>query len=329
VFAATGHPPYQGETVMDILVRLATEPPDLTGLPAELTGLIEACLERVPRDRPSDGTILKRLGSFASGPPDAGPGHSYLPDSAMALIAGYQHSPQLNGRAGAEADGDDALGEETAGSQVAEATGDATSGSNTALPGFDSPTAFRTGQGSPSRWARRHRLRPGSRAGARSAAHGRPLVWVASAVAAVALVAAGTAIGLSLRGSGTPASAAGPGPAPPPPCITPATSSAPQLCVSQPYGDTATVYVIHGTGFAPGTPVTVRLAGVGVSPDHPVADQHGTFNYAIDQGHNFFRGAIPPGTYSAVVTAPGGRSASATFRVYPVGPAPPAPPAAP
>ena len=34
VFAATGHPPYQGETVMDILVRLATEPPDLTGLPA-------------------------------------------------------------------------------------------------------------------------------------------------------------------------------------------------------------------------------------------------------------------------------------------------------
>jgi serine/threonine protein kinase len=34
VYAATGHPPYQGETVMDILVRLATEPPDLTGVPA-------------------------------------------------------------------------------------------------------------------------------------------------------------------------------------------------------------------------------------------------------------------------------------------------------
>jgi hypothetical protein len=314
---------------MDILVRLATEPPDLTGLPAELTGLIEACLERIPRDRPSDGAILKRLGSFDAGPPDAGPGHSYLPDSAMTLIAGYQHSPQLNGWAGAKADGDDAFGEETAGSQVAEATGDATSGSHTALPGFDSPTAFRRGQGSPSRWAPWRRLRSASRAGARSAAHGRPLVWVASAVAAVALVAAGTAIGLSLRGSGTPAPAAGLGPAPPPPCITPTTSSAPQLCVSQPYGDTATVYVIHGTGFAPGTPVTIRLAGVGVSPDHPVADQRGTFNYAIDQGHNFFRGPIPPGTYSAVVTAPGGRSASASFRVYRVGSAPSAPPAAP
>ena len=36
VYAATGHPPYQGETVMDILVRLATEPPDLDGLPDEM-----------------------------------------------------------------------------------------------------------------------------------------------------------------------------------------------------------------------------------------------------------------------------------------------------
>ena len=326
VFAATGHPPYRGETVMDILVRLATEPPDLTGLPAELTGLIEACLERVPRDRPSDGAILQRLGSFDFVPSDAGPGHSYLPDSAMMLIAGYQHSPQLNGRADAEAADDDAVGEETAGSEIAAATGDATSGSHTALPGFDSPTAFGAGQGPPSRWAPRRRLRPGQRTGSRSAAHGRPLVWVASAVAAVALVAAGTAIGMSLRGSGTPASAPGLGPAAPPPCITPATSSGPELCVSQPFGDTATVYVIHGSGFVPGIPITVRLAGVGVSPEHPVADRHGTFNYAIDQGHNFFRGAILPGTYSAVVTAPGGRSASASFRVYPVGSAPSAPP---
>jgi hypothetical protein len=324
VFAATGHPPYQGETVMDILVRLATEPPDLTGLPAELTGLIEACLERVPRDRPTDGTILKRLGSFASGPADAGPGHSYLPDSAMALIAGYQHSPQLTGRAGTEAAGDDAVGEQTAGSEIAAATGDATSGSHTALPGFDSPTAFRAEHGALSRWAtwRRRRARP--RAGARSAARGRwPLVWATSAVVAVALVAAGTAIGVSLRGSGAQASDNRLGPMAPPPCTNPVASSAPQLCVNQPYGDAQTVFVIHGSGFVPGTPVTVRLAGVGVSPDRPVADRQGTFNYAIDQGHYFFRGAIPPGTYSAVVTAPGGRSASASFRVNPPGSAPP------
>ena len=327
VFAATGHPPYQGETVMDILVRLATEPPDLTGLPAELNGLIEACLERVPRDRPSDGAILQRLGSFDFGPPEDG--HSYLPDSAMALIAGYQHSPQLTGQAGDEAASDEALGEQTAGSEIGAATGDVTSGSHTALPGFDSPTAFRAEQGPPSRWPLRRRLRRHPRSGGRSAAHGRPLVWAISAVVAVALVAAGTAIGVSLRGSGAQASDGRLGPAAPPPCTNPAASSAPQLCVSQPYGDTKTVYVIHGSGFVPDTPVTVRLAGVGVSPDHPVADRQGTFNYAIDQGHYFFRDAIPPGTYSAVVTAPGGRSASASFRVYPVGSAPSSPPPGP
>src|ERR1700757_2665293 len=74
VFAATGHAPYQGETVMDILVRLATEPPDLTGLPDELTDLVSGCLQRVPRDRPTDATILGKLGSFVI---PAGPGHSY------------------------------------------------------------------------------------------------------------------------------------------------------------------------------------------------------------------------------------------------------------
>src|SRR5579862_7466293 len=79
VFAATGHPPYQGETVMDILVRLATEPPDLDGLPDELTALVTACLQRTPRDRPTDSTIVGELGSFAL---SAGAGHDYLPDDA-------------------------------------------------------------------------------------------------------------------------------------------------------------------------------------------------------------------------------------------------------
>ena len=93
VFAATGHPPYRGETVMDILVRLATEPPDLAGMPDELAELVGACLERVPRDRPSDAAILAELGPFEH--LAAEPGHSYLPDSAMALIGEYQRSPSL------------------------------------------------------------------------------------------------------------------------------------------------------------------------------------------------------------------------------------------
>ena len=39
--------------MMDVLVRLATEPPDLAGLPGELTDLVTSCLERSPQERPT------------------------------------------------------------------------------------------------------------------------------------------------------------------------------------------------------------------------------------------------------------------------------------
>ena len=118
LFAATGHAPYDGETVMDVLVRLATEPPDLAGLPAELTGMITACLERSPRDRPASATLLNQLGPFVEGPAAANGGHSYLTDTAMELIEEYRNGPQL-----ADGSYDDE-----------EASGDATFGSHTALP---------------------------------------------------------------------------------------------------------------------------------------------------------------------------------------------------
>ena len=63
-YAATGHPPYNGDTAMDVLARLATEPPDLSGLPDELAELIGECLERVPRMRPSSSAMLAQLGPF-------------------------------------------------------------------------------------------------------------------------------------------------------------------------------------------------------------------------------------------------------------------------
>ena len=106
-------------------------------------------------------------------------------------------------------------------------------------------------------------------------------------------------------------------------CTTQATGTSPEICVSQPFGDGDTVYVIHGVGFRPFAPVTVELAGVGVSPDHPVTDLQGTFNYAVDQGHRFFHGPIPPGTYRVTATASGGPSASASFRVNPANGRPP------
>jgi len=330
VFASTGHAPYQGETVMDVLVRLATEPPDLSGVPDELAALVAACLRRVPRDRPTDGAILNRLGPFDVASAEAGPGHAYLPESAMALIGEYQHSPQLSGRAGpwefsvgafGEATGDtddDTPGARTNGSSLSSAGSHATAGSHTALPGFASLADGAAGQDPPRR-ARWRRARPRPAAGRR-----RALTWVGSAVAAIALVAAGIALGMSLRGQSDP------GLPPPagPPCVVPSVSSTPQLCVSQPYGDINTVFVLHGSGFVPDTRVTVAIDGVGVSPFRPLTDQEGTFGYAIDQGGYFFHGHMRPGVYTAVATASNGKSISVSFRVdsVPAGGAPGQPP---
>ena len=322
VFAATGHPPYQGDTVMDILVRLATEPPDLTGVPDDLTALVAACLERVPRDRPTDAAILTTLGSFAAAHAEAGLGHSYLPDSAMALIGEYQRGPLLTVPAGTAAIGEDTASEHASDIRVDAtdgssnpAVGDATAGSHTALPGFHSVAAFRARQRPP----RRPQLRR-PRDGAPSAARARLLMWAGSAAAGLALVAGGIALGMSLHGSGAQAVGGGPPPTGPPPalCTTKDTvANTPQVCISQPYGDGDTVFVVHGTGFAPGGQVTVHLSGHGVSGDRPVPDQKGTFNYAVDQGHYFFSGPIPAGRYTVTVTAPGGQSASTAFIVSP------------
>ena len=93
LFAATGHPPYLGDTVMDILVRLATEAPDLTGLPAELIPVVTACLERSPRNRPTSTALLAELAPFVGLTASPGSGHSYLPASALTLIGEYERSP--------------------------------------------------------------------------------------------------------------------------------------------------------------------------------------------------------------------------------------------
>jgi serine/threonine protein kinase len=314
VYAATGHAPYRGETVMDILVRLATEPPDLTGMPQELDDLITACLERVPRDRPTDGAILGRLGSFEL---PSGPGHSYLPDSAMTLIAEYQNSPVPEG----ETSGDehDYTDDATDGSGIRVEAEDATSGSHTALPGFHSINGYRARRDSPDDppgrgpvpEPARGRLLPVSPGGARRG--GRPAPAVLLAGAAIILLAAGTGLGFALHPAGQRAAGANTpvttGPVDPrttpPPCVSPTVTTTPEVCLSQSFGDGNTDYIVHGSGFAPFTSVSIGLAGHGSSPTRPVTDLNGTFNYAIDQGHIFFSGPIPPGTYHVLVKAPG------------------------
>ena len=88
-----------------------------------------------------------------------------------------------------------------------------------------------------------------------------------------------------------------------------ATRGIPAIGVSQPTGDGDTVFVIRGQWWPVGQPVTVTLVGVGVSPVHPVADRGGSFNYAVNQGHEFFAGMLPAGIYTIRVSD--GEAASA------------------
>jgi hypothetical protein len=177
-------------------------------------------------------------------------------------------------------------------------------------------------------------------------------IW-ARVVAAALLLGGGIWIGAEVQGSGAQAAGdspratsshsatagptgssstgssttRGPNPGPvatPPPCVTHQAGTTPTLCLSQPYGDGDTGYVIHGTGFQKFTKVTVLLVGVGVapyqpvtSPDQPTTDMQGAFNYIVDQGHRFFAGPIPPGIYKVEASESGGHSASASFQVNP------------
>jgi serine/threonine protein kinase len=104
LFAATGHAPYQGETVMDVLVRLATEEPDLSGLPGSLAEIVIACLQRDPRRRPTSASVVAWLAPFISaeaGGSDAGA--TFLPGAAQALIAEYRRDPRPSAEATARA----------------------------------------------------------------------------------------------------------------------------------------------------------------------------------------------------------------------------------
>jgi hypothetical protein len=61
-YAATGRPPFAGDSVMATMFRIATEPPDLAGLDdAGLTALINGCLAKVAADRPEVPEILTAL----------------------------------------------------------------------------------------------------------------------------------------------------------------------------------------------------------------------------------------------------------------------------
>jgi len=305
LFAATGHPPYAGASVMDVLARLATEPPDTSGLPAELADLIVACMERVPRARPTSSAMLAQLGLFteaqASGGVDPDEEHAYLPDPAMALIGEYQRSPQFATVAPAH----EARGEESTAASLPEL-----------------PAAYKP---------RRKAGRPGQEHPADAASGWRPwlrthLAWVGWTAVGAALLVGGVILGASLTSSG---SSLGSGPPPPPPTSCRSSgqvSQGPVVCMVQAQGIPATTFVVHGTGFAPRTPVTVAITGVGPPPAQPnimartatikpVTGQDGTLSFTVNR---LFVSQFPLGLFTVKVTGSDGAQASTQFMVIPV-----------
>jgi hypothetical protein len=310
VFAATGHPPYRGASVMDVLARLATEEPDLSGLPDELTALVTACMERVPRARPTSSAMLGQLGQFTQA--QAGPAqeHTYLPETAMALIGEYQRDPLL-----------------AALTQAAdEQTDDATAASYTELPAAYKPPPRRKPEPGP---AGRRFL---SGAGPRWWRWlGRHLAWAGWASVGAALIVVGVVLGAALSSSSAPAAGVAPPPtappAPPTACASVQAVSGPALCMGLAWGDPNDTYSVKGSGFAPQTSVTVSLNWAGppqagnqsvhrVATVKPVVGPDGTFGFTVNQ---LFPQSVQLGDFHVVVTAPDGKKVSTEFIVLPQG----------
>jgi hypothetical protein len=328
LFAATGHPPYQGETVMDVLVQLATGPPDLGDLPTDLTEVVAGCLERDPRHRPTSASLLARLAPELAA--TAEPGATPLPTAALALIEEYRALPRAPLPARPNA----------APAMVAGRTDD-TVGSQLGL-GYSAARAANNGGGDR---RDRRRWQPWLTRGTRPAMVAAVAVvlvgvsWLAGWFTAGAGAASGRPSGTStslLAGASASARQSaqlGPVIAQPPPAgggtgyrqspppnapfqtLADATPGIPAIGVSQPIGDGNTVFIIRGQWWPVGKPVTITLAGVGTSPAHPIVDQNGSFNYAINQGHEFFADGLPAGTYTIRVTDATGASAQARFEV--------------
>jgi serine/threonine protein kinase len=358
LFAATGHPPYRGRTVMDVLVRLATEPPDLSGLAPELTEIVTACLERQPRSRPSAVSIVSRLA--AAGELESAP----LPVAAFALIDEYRITPSLSSGppaspgadSGAGQDSEPTLGShlrhsgvprQAAGSALSPRADEVWAGPAQAVPAQADEVWPDPAQAVPAQadevWTSPARTDGGWTGPTRTAAAwtgadlGRNRRWlIAAAVAAgIAVLAGGWLVGAKLADNGTaPAPGyhqSGPGSlsptgsadSPPSPSHTASPSGRdPTVTVSQPPVAGYALFIIHGQSWPPRTRLSITISVHGTSrkmPYGPLTSPSGSFSYSFNKGPRFSSGSIPVGPYTVRVTGPGGRHADVSFEVLPSG----------
>jgi serine/threonine protein kinase len=74
-FAATARVTFGDDSLVSVVYRITTEPPDLTGVTEEhgFRQLVSECLAKNPADRPSLATILERLAQTGSAAESAPP----------------------------------------------------------------------------------------------------------------------------------------------------------------------------------------------------------------------------------------------------------------
>jgi serine/threonine protein kinase len=94
VYALVGRGPFNTGAPEGIIFRVVAEPPDLSGVPADLTALVAGCLAKEPGERPTTAQLLAELGPAAGAvvTPYGGwqpPAH----DPAATLVAGAQPGP--------------------------------------------------------------------------------------------------------------------------------------------------------------------------------------------------------------------------------------------
>ncbi|HET6529055.1 MAG TPA: serine/threonine-protein kinase [Actinoplanes sp.] len=70
-YAATGHTPFSADSAPGTVMRILTQPPDLTGLAEPMRSLVADALAKEPLDRPSARELLDRLLASAPAPQPA------------------------------------------------------------------------------------------------------------------------------------------------------------------------------------------------------------------------------------------------------------------
>src|SRR5690349_1842940 len=293
LYAATGHAPYHGETVMDVLIRLATEAPDLAGLPPELAGVVTACLQRDPRRRPDPAAVLAEMAphiAAAAGPaggPGAGPGS--LPRPVLDLLAQYRRDlgplASQDGTGPGGRNGEDA----TFGSQLGANGVSRPVPVALAVPPPAPPHGSEPGLGPGSGSAARPSAPPDVATRPEAAPGGpgrrRPALAAAAAAGIAVLVAAAAILGAEVaRGHPQPGptvTVGGP-PGNNAPLVRGLRPDQQGIVMNQPEGDGYTVFVVHGQHYPPFSLVTIALVGVDRPAVHVPVDGAGTFNYAIN-----------------------------------------------